>query len=257
MDTGVAHAARVYDYWLGGTANFAADREAAEQAIAADPGIVPAVRASRAFLARTVRYLAGAAGLRQFLDIGAGIPAGNNTHEVAQSVAPDSRVVYADSDPLVLAHAQHLLRNSPGGECAYIFADLRDPDGIRQQAAATLDAGLPVAVMLAGVLQYVPDADDPHALVAKLMADAPSGSYLVVSHPASDMGAAQVMQSMDRYAGGARGRATPRSHAGVTRFFDGLQLLEPGVVPVSQWRPDPGAAPGPLPPVWGGAGRKP
>lgn len=258
IDASVAHAARVYDYWLGGRANFPADREAAEQAIVANPDIVPAVRANRAFLGRVVRYLAGDAGLRQFLDIGAGIPTENNTHEVAQQVAPDCRIVYADNDPLVLAHAHYLLEGTREGECACIFADLRDPGSIRQQAAATLDAALPVAVIMAAVLQYVPDADDPHGIVARVMAELPSGSYLVVSHPASDIGVDPVAQSMHRYNERAHNPATPRTHAQVTRFFDGLELLQPGVVQPPGWRPDPGgAAPaGPLP-MWCGAARKP
>ncbi len=257
IDTSVAHAARVHDFWLGGRVNFAADREAAEQAAAADPGLVPAVRADRAFLGRAVRYLAGDAGIRQFLDIGAGIPTGNSTHEVAQSVAPDSRVVYVDNDPLVLAHAHHLLRSSPEGECAYIFADLRDPDGIWQQAAATLDSAQPLAVMMVAVLQYIADADGPHALVRRIMADLPSGSYLVISHPARDLGTDRVAGAMQPPGERARGQATPRTHAEVTRFFEGLDLLEPGVVQLPQWRPDPGTeAGGPLP-VWCGVARKP
>lgn len=257
IDTTVAHAARVYDYWLGGKANFPADRQAAEQAIEADPGIIPAVRANRSFLGRAVRYLAGDAGLRQFLDIGTGIPTENSTHAVAQAIAPDSRIVYADNDPLVLAHAHHLLQSSPEGACAYIFADLRDPDGIWQQATATLDAGLPIAVMLVAVLQHVPDADDPHAIVARLMADMPPGSQLVVSHPAADIGAGQLTQSMRRYHERAGGPATPRTHAEVSRFFEGLDLLQPGVVQLPEWRPDPDAGtPGRPLPVWCGVGRK-
>jgi len=258
IDTSIAHAARVYDYWLGGRANFPADREAAEQAIAANPDIVPAVRANRAFLGRAVRYLAADAGLRQFLDVGTGIPTENNTHEVAQRVAPDCRIVYVDNDPLVLAHAHYLLRSTPEGECAYIFADARDPESILQQAAATLDAGLPVAVIMAAVLQYVPDADDPHAVLARVMADVAPGSYLVVSHPASDVGVEEVAQSMRRYNERARGSATPRTHAEVSRFFTGLDLLEPGVVQLPAWRPGPDdAAPaGPLP-MWCGVARKP
>ena len=258
IDTSVAHAARVYDYWLGGRANFPADREAAEQAIAANPDIVPAVRANRAFLGRAVRYLAGEAGVRQFLDIGTGIPTANNTHEVAQAVAPDCRIVYVDNDPLVLAHAHCLLRGTPEGECAYVFADLRDPAGIQQQAAATLDAGLPVAVVMAAVLQYVPDADDPHGIVARVMADLPPGSYLAISHPASDIGAGQVADSMRRYNERAHNQATPRTHAEVSRFFGGLDLLGPGVVQLPQWRPAPGETPPPGPlPMWCGVARKP
>ena len=258
IDASVAHAARVYDYWLGGRANFPADRDAAEQAIAANPDIVPEVRANRAFLGRAVRYLAEGAGLRQFLDIGTGIPAGNSTHEVAQRIAPDSRVVYVDSDPVVLAHAHYLLQGTPGDQCAYIFADLRDPDGIWRQATATLDAGLPVAVLMVAVLQHLPDADDPHGIVARVMAELPAGSYLVISHPASDIGAGQVARSMRRYNERARGPATARTQAEVTRFFDGLDLAGPGVVQLPQWRPDPGdAAPAQSLPWWCGAARKP
>ena len=157
FDTSVAHIARVYDYWLGGKDNFAADRAAAEQAIAAWPDIVLSVRANRAFLARAVRYLAGDAGIRQFLDIGTGIPAASNTHEVAQSVAPESRVVYVDNDPVVLTHARALLRSTSLGSLAYLDADLRYPDMILAEAAKTLDFKQPVAVMLLAVLQFVPD----------------------------------------------------------------------------------------------------
>ncbi len=258
IDTTVAHPARVYDYWLGGTANFAADREAAEAAIAANPDIVPAVRANRAFGARAVRFLAAEAGIRQFLDIGSGIPGTGSTHEVAQAITPQSRVVYADNDPLVLAHAQRLLHSSPEGECAFIFADLRDAGGIRQQAAATLDAAQPVAIILLAVLQYVPDADGPHAIVARLMAEAPAGSYLVISHPASDIGAGQGARSRQRYQEPAGYPATPRSRSEVSHFFDGLELAEPGVVQLPGWRPEPGAEPGPAAlPMWCGVGRKP
>jgi hypothetical protein len=168
FDTSVAHIARVYDYWLGGKDNFAADRAAAEQAIAAYPDIVFSVRANRAFLARAVRYLAGEGGIRQFLDIGTGIPAADNTHEVAQSVAPGSRVVYVDNDPIVLAHARALLTSGEAGATEYIHADLRGTDTILSQAGQLLDFTKPVAVTLLAVLHVIPDADDPHAIVAKL-----------------------------------------------------------------------------------------
>jgi O-methyltransferase involved in polyketide biosynthesis len=252
IDTAVAHPARVYDYWLGGTASFAADRVAAEQTAAASPGIVLAARASRAFLGRAVRLLAGA-GIRQFLDIGAGLPTAGSTHEVAQAITPGARVVYADNDPLVLAHAQQLLRGSPAGACAYIFADLRDPDGIRLQAAATLDAGEPVAVLLLGVLQYVPDADGPHTIVSRLMAEAPPGSYLVISHPASDLGEPAPLAAAELT---ERITVTPRDEGGIRHFFDGLELVEPGIVPVTRWRPEPSAAEPPAVPLWCGVARK-
>jgi hypothetical protein len=256
IDTTVAHPARVYDYWLGGKDNFAADREAGEQAVKAYPDLVVAVRANRAFLGRAVRYLAGEAGVRQFLDIGTGIPTANNTHEVAQSVAPDSRIVYADNDPMVLAHARALLRGTPEGATAYLEADLRDVPRILDGAARTIDFSQPVAVMLMAVLQYIPDFDDPNRIVSKLMAAVPSGSYLVISHPASDINTEQVAESMQRYNERAVGAAIPRTRADVTRFFTGLELLAPGLVPIPKWRPETPAAGTTSIAMWGGVGRK-
>ena len=175
LDTSVAHPARVYDYWLGGKDNFAADREAAERVLAVAPGLRYRVRANRAFLGRASRYLAAEAGIRQFLDIGTGIPAADNTHEVAQRAAPDARVVYVDNDPIVLLHAQALLRSTPEGATDYLQADLRDPGTILDRAATLLDFGQPVAVMLLGVLHLVQDAEDPWGIVAGLMAAMPAG----------------------------------------------------------------------------------
>jgi len=184
IDTSVAHVARVYDYWLGGKDNFAADRRAGEQAIQAYPDIVYSVRANRAFLARTVRYLAAEAGIRQFLDIGTGIPTANNTHEVAQSVAPGSDVVYVDNDPVVLTHARALLVSGEQGRTNYIDADLRDTGRILAEAALTLDFSQPVAIMLMAILQHIDEAEDPNAIVSSLLAAVPPGSYLTISHPA-------------------------------------------------------------------------
>jgi O-methyltransferase involved in polyketide biosynthesis len=258
IDTAVAHAARVYDHWLGGKANFAADRQAARQAAAANPGIVPAVRANRAFLGRAVRHLVNDAGIRQFLDVGTGIPAENNTHQVAQRAAPECRIVYADSDPTVLAHAHHLLKSTPAGACSYLQADLRDPGRILQEAAATIDLSRPVAIMLVAVLQYLPDADDPAGIVARLTAAAAPGSYLVISHPASDIGASEVAESMRRYNERAAEQATPRTREEVAGFFSGLELPAPGIVQLPEWRPDPGTERPPEPlPMWCGAARKP
>jgi hypothetical protein len=185
IDITVAHPARVYDYWLGGKDNFAPDRVAGDRVLAVTPGLRYRVRANRAFLGRTVRYLAAEAGVRQFLDLGTGIPSADNTHEVAQRVAPQARVVYVDNDPIVLRHAQALLRSAPGGVTTYIEADLRDPQPILRQAAATLDFSQPVAVMLLGVLHLVSDAEDPWRIVTELMAAVSPGSYLVISHPPS------------------------------------------------------------------------
>ena len=175
IDTSVAHPARVYDYWLGGKDNFAADREAAERVLAATPGLRFRVQANRAFLARAVRYLAGEAGIRQFLDIGTGIPAANNTHEVAQSVAPDSRVVYVDNDPIVLVHARALLASSPQGSTQYVEGDLRDSGPILNAAAATLDFAQPVALMLLGIMHLISDSEEPYRIVAALMERAAVG----------------------------------------------------------------------------------
>jgi hypothetical protein len=257
LDTGHAHPARIYNYWLGGTDNFAADREAAEQAIAANPGILTDVRANRAFLARVVRYLAGERGIRQFLDIGTGLPVAGNTHEVAQEVAPDARIVYADNDPIVLRHARVLLTSTPQGACDYVEADLRDTAAILAAAARTLDFGAPVALMLLIVMHLIPDDDDPYGVVAGLMGALPSGSYLVLAHPASDIRAAQMAEMTRRVNQRMSGpRATMRDHAAITRFFDGLELAEPGVVQPQQWRPEPGTSSPPLVTAWCGVARK-
>jgi hypothetical protein len=237
IDTSVAHSARVHDYWLGGKDNFAADRAAGDAVIQAYPGIVASVRANRVFLARVVRFLAAEAGIRQFLDIGTGIPASNNTHEVAQSVAPGCRVVYVDYDPVVLLHAQALLTSSAQGALDYIDADLRDPQTLLAQAARTLDFSRPVAVMLIAIMHLIGDQDDPGGIIKQLMAAVPGGSYLALSQVASDIEAEQMAEAAKRYNRLARETQRHRSHAEVTRFFDGLELLEPGVVPVPRWRP--------------------
>jgi hypothetical protein len=239
FDPTVAHPARIYDYWLGGKDNYAADREAAKQAIAANPGIVFDVRANRAFLARAVSYLAAECGIRQFLDLGTGLPTARNTHEVAQSVAPDSRIVYVDSDPIVLTHARALLTSTPEGATAYLDADLRQLDQVLTAAAQTLDFSQPVAVMMLIVLHLIPDSDDPYGIVARLMDSLAPGSYLVITHPASDIKPAAIAEMTRRInarLGPARG--TMRDRSEITRFFEGLELLEPGVVQPQRWRPD-------------------
>jgi hypothetical protein len=237
IDTTVAHQARIYDYWLGGKDNFAVDREAAQQAIAAYPPILRGVRAQRAFLVRAVRYLAAEAGVRQFLDIGTGIPTANNTHQVAQAVAPDTRVVYVDNDPLVLAHARALLTSVPEDATAYLDADARDPDKILAGAAGLLDFGQPVAVLLIGILQLIPDADNPHAIVARLVEAVPPGSWLTVYHPTSDIDEQRVAEAVRRVNARTAGTTTLRTHAEIARFFDGLELLAPGLVQVQRWQP--------------------
>jgi len=258
FETTVAHPARVYDFWLGGKDNFEADRIAARQVIAAQPGILFGVRANRAFLARTVRYLAGECGIRQFLDIGTGIPARDNTHEVAQFFAEDSRVVYVDNDPIVLAHARALLASGPHGATAYVDADLRDPGTILAHAARTLDFTQPVAIMLLLILHLIPDENDPYRIVARLLEAVPTGSHLVISHPASDIQAAASAEAARRYNQFVSTPQTRRNRAQVTEFFAGLDIAEPGIVQLHQWRPAPGTvAPPDAISSHGGVGRKP
>ena len=258
LDTRHAHSARVYNYWLGGKDNFAADREAAEQAIAANPGIVTDVKANRAFLVRVVRYLAAECGVRQFLDIGTGLPTESNTHQVAQAVAPDARIVYADNDPIVLSQARTLLSSTQEGACDYVEADLRDPAAIMRAASATLDLGEPVALMLLIILHLIPDSDDPYGIVARLVGAIPSGSYLVLAHPASDIRAAEMAEMTTRVNQRmSEAAATMRDRAAITRFFDGLELLEPGVVQPQQWRPEPGDPGPPQVTAWCGVAWKP
>ena len=239
FDTSVAHIARVYNYWRGGKDNYAADREAAEQVIAAYPPIYTSVRAQRAFLGRAVHYLVAEAGIRQFLDIGTGLPSADNTHEVAQREAPESRIVYVDKDPIVLAHARALLTSSAQGATEYVDADLRDTGEILKQAAGILDSGKPVAVMLLGVLHCIPDADDPAGIVGTLIDVMPPGSYLVIAHPASDIHASQVSTATNRINPLMADPVTLRTHEQFSRFFGGLDLVEPGLVQLHRWRPGP------------------
>jgi hypothetical protein len=243
INTHVAHTARVYDYWLGGKDNFPADHALAEAILEAVPVMRDMARANRAFLGRAVRYLAREVGIRQFLDIGTGIPTAGNTHEVAQAVARDARVVYVDNDPIVLAHARALMTSHVAGRTEFIFADLREPESILDDPAlrSTLDLGQPVALMLVAILMFFPDSEDPYGIVSGLMEALPSGSHLAISHPTADFdepamagaAAASKRSGIDM---------VPRSRTEVERFFAGLELVEPGVVPVTAWRPD-GQAP--------------
>jgi S-adenosyl methyltransferase len=237
FDTSVAHHARIADYLLGGKDNFAADREAGDAMIEAYPTMVELMRANRAFLRRAVRFLAGDAGIRQFLDIGTGIPTAGNTHEVAQEIAPDCRVVYVDYDPVVLAHARALLTSTSEGVTGYVDSDLRDVTKVLTRAAETLDFGRPVAVTVAMTLHAIPDEDDPHAIVAQFMNAMPPGSYLSISHPASDIEPEKAAAIRDRLKPLSFQQYTPRPRAQVLRFFDGLELVEPGLVQIQQWRP--------------------
>ena len=222
------------------------------------PAIRASARANRAFLARSVRFLAAEAGVRQFLDIGTGLPTASNTHEVAQSVAPQSRIVYVDNDPLVLSHARALLSSSPEGVTSYLDADLRDTDHILELAAATLDFSQPVAIMLLAILHYIPDLDQAQRIVARLVSAVPSGSYLAISHAASDISPeamAEMIRRMNEHL--AEGNHVGRSREVVARFFADVDLVEPGVVKVTEWRPASAVeAKGPTS-LWGGVGRKP
>ncbi|MGH3203239.1 MAG: SAM-dependent methyltransferase [Streptosporangiaceae bacterium] len=260
FDARVAHPARVYDYWLrGGKDNFEADRVAGEATIAAYPAIRASARANRAFLARSVRFLAAEIGIRQFLDIGTGLPTANNTHEVAQSTAPQSRIVYVDNDPLVLSHARALLTSSPEGATDYLDADLRDTGRILERAAGTLDFSQPVAIMLLAILHYIPDTAEAQRIVARLTGAVPSGSYLVISHAASDISPdemAEMIRRMNEHLP-EDSQHVGRTRDEVAKFFADVDLVEPGVVKVTRWRPlTPVEAQGPTS-LWGGVGRKP
>ncbi len=250
--------ARVYDYWLGGKDNYTADRVVAEQVASAYPDIRDAVLAQRAFLARAVHFLVTEAGVWQFLDIGTGLPSANNTHQVAQRAAPQSRVVYVDNDPIVLSHARALLTSSPEGATEYIDADLRNTGTILEGAAGVLDFGQPVAVMLLGILQGIPDQEDPGAIIARLMDAVPSGSYLVLTQIAADVAADEVAEGVQRYNEQAAFPVAARTHAEACRFFTGLELVEPGVVQVHRWRPVAGDQGGDRNlAIYAGVGRKP
>ena len=235
IDTTVPHSARIWNYWLGGKDNYAVDREAGEAYKEIFPGIAVVARTSRAFLTRAVRYLAAEAGLRQFLDIGTGLPTADNTHQVAQRVAPEAKIVYVDNDPLVLAHARALLTSSPEGTCEYLDADIRNPAAILDAAAGVLDFTQPVALMLMGIMGHFTD-DEAYPIVSRLVAGLPSGSYFALYDGASTNEAFNQAQQGYNDSG-----AVPyhlRSPEQFARYFEGLELVEPGVVPLVQWRPD-------------------
>jgi S-adenosyl methyltransferase len=240
IDTSRPHSARMYDYFIGGKNHFAADRETAAEVLRHSPSIRIAARENRAFLGRAVRYLAAEAGIRQFLDIGTGLPTTSNVHEVAQAVAPSSRIVYVDNDPLVLAHARALLTSAPEGRTAYIDADLREPEAIVGHPATreVLDFSQPIALMLVAILHFAPDDFEPARIIATLLDALPSGSYLAASHLVTDhtVATAGAAQQVMRSAGIAMQRRDSGEFARLA--FAGLDLVPPGVVLVSDWRPD-------------------
>ncbi len=235
FDVSVPNPARMWNYWVGGKDNFAADRQAAEQVLEVMPSLPLIARLARRFLIDAVHRLAAGYGVRQFLDIGTGLPTADNTHDVAQQAAPQSKIVYVDNDPVVLAHARALLTSSTEGETDYIPADLRDTAAILSGAGRTLDFSQPVAVLLIAVLHFIPDADDPYAIVARLMDAVPSGSYLVIAHAARDIQTGAIAEMTRRYNELSPVPVTPRTGEQVARFFGGLEVIEPGVVPIRQW----------------------
>lgn len=255
IDTTRPHPARVYDWFLGGKDNYPVDEQLGRQIAAIDGGAPKAARANRAFMRRATRALAAETGIRQFLDIGTGIPTEPNLHQIAQSVVPDARVVYVDNDPIVLAHASALLRGTPEGVTEYVQADARDPHAILEQAARVLDLDRPVALSLIALLHFVADEDGAHGLVSTLVEALAPGSALVLSTMTADFEPENVRRGIAAYAAGGV-TLVARSHAEVSTFFRGLDLLEPGIVPVADWRPDEAPADGPIS-LYGGVARKP
>lgn len=242
FDPAVAHNARVWNYWLGGKDHFPADREVGEHIFHMFPNIVEVARADRLFLSRAVRFLTAECGIRQFLDIGTGLPTANNIHEVAQEIAPESRIVYVDNDPLVLAHARALLTSAPGGVTDYIHADAHDPDTILRQAARTLDFDRPIAVMMLGILNFILDTEKAVSIVKHIMDAVPPGSFLAVTHPTFELGGEENIEAMKFWNENAKPPITARDGEEIRRFLAGLEILEPGLVSCSSWRAETVAA---------------
>lgn len=238
LDTDVPQTARIWNYLLGGTYNYAVDRAVGDELMKATPELIDTARLSRAYLARAVRYLAGEAGIRQFLDIGSGLPAAENTHEVAQAVAPDARIVYVDNDPLVKVQASTLLTSSPEGATDFLQADLRDPDTVLREAAQTLDFGQPVALMLMGVLGHIESDDEAKTIIDSILARLPSGSYFAM-YDGSDTTESN-REAVRIWNISANPKYHLRSPERIAKLFEGLELVEPGVTPVTDWRPDAG-----------------
>jgi hypothetical protein len=258
FDRSVPNVARIYNALLGGKDNYESDRQAMARILAIERGSAEVARENRAFLGRVVRFLAAEKGIRQFLDIGSGLPTASNVHEVAQSSVPESRIVYVDNDTNVLTHARALLVSAPEGKCGYVQSDLRDTGTIIAQAAEILDFSEPVAVLLFAILHFVPDQDDPWGIGGRLMAAVPPGSYLAVSHatPESLVDAASKELLSKVYAETESGGVTPRAKAEIERFFSGLEIANPGVANISAWRPAPDDAPSTRTLFYGGVARK-
>ncbi len=257
IDSTRPHTARIWNYWTGGKDHYPVDQAAGDQIRALHPGIGEYALADRRFLGRAVRHLAAEAGVRQFLDVGTGLPSADNTHEVAQRIRPDARIVYVDNDPLVLVHARALLTGTPEGRTDYLDADLREPEAILEQAARTLDFSEPVALMLLGVVIFVEDDEESYGVVRRLMAGLPSGSHLVLSHTITSPRMPEVDEAVAFWNENGTPRLTQRTPDQVARYFDGLELLDPGVVSCNRWRPDEEdlGAPAEVA-MYGGVGRK-
>jgi hypothetical protein len=256
VDATVAHSARIWNYWLGGKDNYEVDRVVGEQIRQLHPMIGDYARADREFLGRAVRYLATDRGIRQFLDVGTGLPTVDNTHEVAQRAAPDSRIVYVDNDPIVLAHARALLTSTPEGATDYIDADLRDVDRILAEAARTLDLSKPVALTMLGVVIFVGDDEDPYGIVRRYLDRLAPGSHLVLSHTITRADMPDIDAAVAFWNEHGTPRLNQRTHEQITRFFDGLELIGPGVVSCSRWRPDTEDSEPAEVAIFGGAARK-
>ncbi|MGP4023514.1 SAM-dependent methyltransferase [Actinomadura sp. 3N407] len=238
IDTTAAHPARIWNYWLGGKDNYPVDRQIGDQTTDIYPEIVQLARHQRAFLGRAVRFLAGQAGIRQFLDIGAGLPTVDNTHEVAQRVAPESRIVYVDNDPLVLVHARTLLTGTPEGATDYVDADLHDPGRIIAEAARTLDLTRPVAITMLGILIFVEDDEEVRSIVRRLMDAVPPGSHLAITHTTNAVHGERTDEAVRVWNEGGSVPMTVRGPETIMSFLDGLEPLDPGLVPLTRWRPE-------------------
>jgi hypothetical protein len=256
IDTSVAHAARAWNYLLGGKDNFEADRQAGDQMVAAAPQLAIVPQATRAFLVRAVRYLAHEGGIRQFLDIGTGIPTMDHVHEVAQSAAPEARVVYVDNDPVVQVHARALLTSGPAGTTDYVDGDVHEPAAILAQASRTLEFGEPVGYVLQGILQFVVDYERSVGIVRHLLDACVPGSYLVIGVPASDLEPYDGQAAVEAWNRTGSAPITVRSRAEVLGYFDGLELVKPGVVMMNDWRPGDDTSRAAIS-MWAGVGRKP
>lgn len=257
VDSSVAHNARVWNYWLDGKDNFEADRRVGEYVRQMFPVIGDVARADRRFLARAVGFLAGTAGIRQFLDIGTGLPTADNTHDLAQTIAPDARIVYVDNDPMVLVHARALLTSHPEGVTRYLEADIHQPEAILTAAAETLDFDRPVAIMMLGILNFVLDGDEASAIVRRLVDAVPSGSYLALTHPTTELGGEMNVAAMKFWNENAAPPIRARTGAEIAGLLTGLELVEPGLVSCSRWRPAPDEADAAQVPQYGAVARKP